>query len=54
MSQSAPDLADRIAAKLLDEYRIGWSSRFMDDPPDWDSEDAAGLAETIREVIHAK
>lgn len=49
-----PDLADKIAAKLLEEYRIGSFSRFMDDPPDFDSTDAEDIAETIREVIKAE
>ena len=49
--QTIPDLADKIADKLLEEYQIGWASRFMDDAPDWDSADRDELAETIRAVI---
>lgn len=49
-----PDLADRIAARLLTDYQIGWASCFMDGPPEWNGEEADGLAATIREVINAE
>ncbi len=48
-----PDLSDKIAARLLEEYAIGVSSRFMDEPAYFYSAESDELAELIREVINA-
>ena len=47
----SPDLADKIASKLLDKYSIGDFSRFMDEPADFDPTAHADLAAVIREII---
>lgn len=45
------DLANRIAARLLEEYEIGTSSRFCDEPASFDYVDQVELAEVIQGVI---
>jgi hypothetical protein len=45
------DLAMRIAKRLKDEWAIGSSSRFCDEPPDFDSASEEEIAEVIREVM---
>ena len=43
--------AYRLAKALLDEYDIGTSSRFCDDPPDFDAVELEELANFIFEVL---
>jgi hypothetical protein len=45
------DLAMLIARKLKNMYEIGTSSRFCDEPPDFDYVDEDELAEVIREML---
>lgn len=37
----------RAALSILDEFEVGVSSRFCDDPPDWDPADETTLARII-------
>lgn len=45
-----PDLATKIAQRLLDEWDIGSSSRFCDDAPDYESASCEEIAAVICEV----
>ena len=49
-----PDLADKIAARILECYEVGSYSQFMDEPGGVSSIDEDELAELIREVINGK
>ncbi len=51
MTSETTDLADKIAARIADEYAIGTFSRFMDEPADFDAVELGELAKVIREVI---
>lgn len=51
-AKTEPDLADKIAARLLESYTIGNSDGgFMDERAGFDCEEPSEVAALIREVI---
>jgi hypothetical protein len=44
-------LARRIAEALLEHYDVGTSSRFCDDPPDWDEATVEEVAAVVEEAM---
>ena len=44
----------RAATAIFDEYEVGTSSRFCDDPPDWDSAEVEAVALIIERETGVK
>lgn len=51
MAENHFDLADQIATKIIEGYKIGWIASIDGKPNEWLPVDHASLAETIRQVI---